>query len=106
MKLAESLELRNYADPLYDAFMWIVGHPDVYKTAVSLDIQSGLPVLYALVESLITSLDWAEFNLLTPSAVIIPDTANPYPPTNTVASDTRVQWGKEYSHNYQRQTLR
>lgn len=106
MKLADNLVLRSYADPLYDAFMWIVGHPDVYKTAVSLDIQSGSLVLYALTESLIVSLDWAEFNLLTPSAVILPDLENPYPPTNTVASDTRVQWGKEYSHNYQRQTLR
>lgn len=50
--------------------------------------------------------DWAEFNLLSPGAVIVPDTAHPYPSMNTVASDTRVQWGKEYSHNYQRQTLR
>jgi len=106
MKLAQSLVLRSYADPLYDAFMWIVGHPDIYKTAVSLDIQSGLLVLHALAESLIISLDWAEFNLLTPSAVILPDTAHPYPDKNIVASDTRVQWGREYSHDYQRQTLR
>ncbi|KAI6027942.1 hypothetical protein BKA83DRAFT_4236389 [Pisolithus microcarpus] len=90
MKLANSDVLKSYADPLYNAFMWIVGHPDVYKTAVSLDIQS----------------DWAEFNLLTPSAVIMPDPQSPYPAQNTVASDTRVQWGKEYSHVYERQTLR
>jgi len=89
IRYADSSELKAYATPLEDAFMWIVGHPDVYKTAVSLDIQT----------------DWAEFNLLTPSAVIVPDPANPYPSTNTVASDTRVQWGKEYSHNYQRLTL-
>ncbi|KAF8548135.1 hypothetical protein OG21DRAFT_801686 [Imleria badia] len=69
--------------------MRTVDHPPVvYKTAVSLDIQS----------------DWAEFNLLTPSAVILLDPANSHPSTNAV--DTRVQWGKEYSHNYQRQTLR
>ncbi|KAG6369322.1 hypothetical protein JVT61DRAFT_15041 [Boletus reticuloceps] len=90
MKFSSSIELKNYADPLYDAFMWIVGHPDVYKTAVSLDIQS----------------DWSEFNLLSPSALIMPDPANPYPATNTVASDTRVQWGKEYSHVYEKKTLR
>ncbi|KAI6098437.1 hypothetical protein EDD16DRAFT_1662944 [Pisolithus croceorrhizus] len=89
MKLAESDVLKSYADPLYNAFMWIVGHPDVYKTAVSLDIQS----------------DWAEFNLLTPSAVIAPDPTSPYPAQNTVASDTRVQW-KERDHNYRYQTLR
>ncbi|KAI5984015.1 hypothetical protein EDC04DRAFT_1705016 [Pisolithus marmoratus] len=90
MKLAESDVLRSYADPLYDAFIWIVGHPDVYKTAVSLTIES----------------DWAEFSLLTPSAVIVPDPDSPYPSQNTVASDTRVQWGKEHSHDYQRQTLK
>lgn len=106
MKFANSSVLRSYADPLYDAFMWIVGHGEIYKTAVTLDIQSGLLVLYALVESLTTCSDWAEFNLLTPSAVILPDPANPYPPENTVASDTRVQWGKENSHEYDRKTLR
>ncbi|KAG8215624.1 hypothetical protein J3R82DRAFT_7493 [Butyriboletus roseoflavus] len=90
MKFATSLVLRSYADPLYDAFIWLVTHPEVHKTHVSLDIQS----------------DWAEFNLLTPSAVIIPDIDNPYPPTNTVASATRVQWGKEKSHDFDRQTLR
>ncbi|KAG8215630.1 hypothetical protein J3R82DRAFT_7499 [Butyriboletus roseoflavus] len=90
MEFAESLVLRSYADPLYDAFIWLVTNPEVHKTHVSLDIQS----------------DWAEFNLLTPSAVIIPDTAHFYSPTNTAISDTRVQWGKEYSHDYERQTLR
>ena len=48
MKFAESLVLRSYADPLYDAFMWLVTHPEVHKTHVSLDIQSGLLVLDAL----------------------------------------------------------
>lgn len=47
----------------------------------------------------------AEFNLLTPSAVILADNAYPYPP-ETIASLSRVQWGKEHSHDYQRQTLR
>ncbi|KAI6038047.1 hypothetical protein EDC04DRAFT_2698637 [Pisolithus marmoratus] len=90
MEFSENDVLRSYADPLYDAFLWIVGHPDVYKTDVSLTIES----------------DWAEFNLLTPSAVIVPNPSSPYPSQNTVASDTRVQWGKEYSHDYQRQTLK
>ena len=47
----------------------------------------------------------AEFNLLSPSAVILPDDGNPYPP-ETIASLSRVQWGKEHSHNYEMQTLR
>lgn len=50
MKFAESLELRSYAGPLYDAFMYIVGHPEVFKTPVSLDIQSGSLVLFVLAE--------------------------------------------------------
>ena len=104
MKFANSLVLRSYADALYDAFMWFV-RPDVYKTAVVLDIQSGLLAAYALSESLTIPPDWAQFNLLTPGAVIIPDPANPYP-EDTVVSDTHVQWGKEHSHDYRRQTLR
>ena len=104
MKFANSLVLRSYADPLYNAFMWFV-RPNVYKTAVVLDIQSGLLAAYALSESLTIPSDWAQFNLLTPSVVIIPDPANPYP-EDTVVSDTHVQWGKEHSHDYRRQTLR
>ncbi|KAF8435378.1 MAC/Perforin domain-containing protein [Boletus edulis BED1] len=81
--------LKSYAESLNQAFTWILTHPRVYKTAVVFDIQS----------------DWAEFNLLTPNATILPDDANPYP-ANTVASLTRVQWGKEHSHDYEMQTLR
>ncbi|KAI9463155.1 hypothetical protein HD554DRAFT_2175660 [Boletus coccyginus] len=81
--------LRSYANQLNQAFTWILTHPRIFKTAVIFDIQS----------------DWAEFNLLTPSAVILPDDAYPYPP-QTIASLSRVQWGKEHSHDYARQTLR
>lgn len=81
--------LKSYANEINQAYTWILTRPRVYKTAVAFDIQS----------------DWAEFNLLTPSAVILPDNANPYP-AGTVSSRHRVQWGKEHSHDYQRQTLR
>lgn len=43
MKQAASAKLRDYADPLYDAFMYIITHPLPYKTAVTLDIQTGMP---------------------------------------------------------------
>ncbi|KAI6038049.1 hypothetical protein EDC04DRAFT_2896912 [Pisolithus marmoratus] len=89
MKDAAKKEIRDAAGMVMDAYNYIVSHPQPYKTAVVFDIQS----------------DWAEFNLLSPDAVIIPDPNHPYPSSNTVASSTRVQWGREYSHNYQRQTL-
>jgi len=89
MREASRREIRDAARTVMDAYNYIVQHPQPYRTAIVLDIQS----------------DWAEFNLLSPEAVIIADTANPFPP-NTVASNTRVQWGREHSHNYQRQQLR
>lgn len=89
MKDASKKEIRDAAGMVMDAYDYIVSHPQPYKTAVVFDIQS----------------DWAEFNLLSPDAIILPDVNNPYP-TNTVASNTRVQWGREYSHNYERKTLR
>ena len=102
--------LKTYAEEVNQAFTWIVTHPRVYKTTVTFDIQSDckFPLLHAgerwgTYFSVSTS--GAEFNLLTPSAVILPDDANPYPP-ETLASLSRVQWGREHSHDYQRQTLR
>ena len=47
VKFADNLVLRSYADPLYNAFMWFI-RPVVYRTDVTLDIQSALLVLYAL----------------------------------------------------------
>ncbi|OAX36797.1 hypothetical protein K503DRAFT_772164 [Rhizopogon vinicolor AM-OR11-026] len=90
MRDASTKDLRDRSDMVKEAYDYIVSHPQPYQTAISLDIQS----------------DWAEFNLLSPSATIIADTKNPWPANNTVASGTRVQWGKEYSHDYQKQTLR
>ncbi|KAG6334618.1 hypothetical protein ID866_4470 [Astraeus odoratus] len=87
MKSAASKELRDTANTVEQAFNWIVAHPQAYQTDVTLDIQS----------------DWAEFNLLTPGAVII--NVQTDDPGNTVMSETRVQWGLEYSHQYQRKTL-
>ncbi|KAK1231761.1 hypothetical protein PQX77_005109 [Marasmius sp. AFHP31] len=44
----------------------------------------------------------AEFGLLTPSAVVIK--GNNVPP-NTTYDETKLTWGKEYSHDYRRQTV-
>lgn len=103
--LMNSPVLKDYAGPLQAAFLWIVDHPEIYKTAVTLDMQTGLMILHAFARSLIMSSDWAEFNLLTPSAVIIPDPDHPYPST-AVACDSRVQWGRESSHEYDHKTLK
>ncbi|KAI9457367.1 hypothetical protein HD554DRAFT_2177728 [Boletus coccyginus] len=72
-----------------DAHNHIIQHPQPYKTAVVFDIQS----------------DWAEFNLLSPDTVIVPDTNNPFP-DRTVATNTCVRWGKENSHQFEKKTLR
>ncbi|KAI6039715.1 MAC/Perforin domain-containing protein [Pisolithus marmoratus] len=87
MKDASKKEVRDAAGKVLDAYNYITSHPQPYKTAVVFDIES----------------DWGEFNLLSPDSVIIPDPNNPYPLFKTVASGTRVYWGKEY---HQRQTLR
>ncbi|KAG6369324.1 hypothetical protein JVT61DRAFT_15043 [Boletus reticuloceps] len=90
MKEAGRKEVRNAAGMVMDAYDYIVSHTQVYKTAIVFDIQT----------------DWAEFNLLSPFAVIIPDPDNPFPGTNMVVANTRVQWGKEYSHAFDKMTLR
>ncbi|KAJ8076764.1 hypothetical protein PM082_001187 [Marasmius tenuissimus] len=84
---AAAEELRNAADQLEKAFNHLKSHKEVHRTQVTLTIES----------------DWAEFSLLTPSAVIIKDGDLP---DNTVFSETKVQWGKEHSHDYHRQDVR
>ncbi|OAX36796.1 hypothetical protein K503DRAFT_276674 [Rhizopogon vinicolor AM-OR11-026] len=88
MALSEDTLLIDSAKSLDAAFAYILANPSPYKTAVAFDIYS----------------DWAEFNLLTPSAVIEHDPNNLFP-SNTVSSSTRVQWGK-HGHPSERQTLR
>ncbi|THU80325.1 hypothetical protein K435DRAFT_809971 [Dendrothele bispora CBS 962.96] len=86
---ASAQELRDIANELEHAFNHLKDHPEIHHTKVTLTIES----------------DWAEFGLLTPSAVIIKDTDSP-PPDNTVFSQTKVQWGKEFSHVYRQQDVR
>lgn len=42
MKQAQNSKLVDYADELANSFAYIIGHPNPYKTPVTLDIQSGV----------------------------------------------------------------
>ncbi|KAG7091265.1 hypothetical protein E1B28_010315 [Marasmius oreades] len=82
-------DLSDAADDLEKAFDHLKDHKEIHDTPVTLSIES----------------DWAEFGLLTPSAVI----NKPQPskiPDNTVWSETKIQWGREHSHAYERKDIR
>ena len=106
MKEAGRKEIRDAAGTVMDAYNYIVQHPQPYRTAIVFDIQSDCKPDFCFQQRIyLRDATGAEFNLLSPEAVIIADTAHPFP-LKTVASNTRVQWGREYSHDYERQTLR
>ncbi|KAJ8076762.1 hypothetical protein PM082_001185 [Marasmius tenuissimus] len=86
MKNSADDDIIKAAPRIEDAFNYIVDNPAVYKTAVSLVCES----------------DWAEFGLLTPSAIVI---KGDNVPSNTTWDETKLTWGKEYSHDYHRQTI-
>ncbi|KAG9218284.1 hypothetical protein CCMSSC00406_0009904 [Pleurotus cornucopiae] len=89
MREAVAKELRDLAGDAEKAYKHLSSHRNVYQTQVTLTIES----------------DWAEFGLLTPSAVIVP-APNAEIPSRTVFTETRVQWGKEFSHQYERKDIR
>ena len=106
MREAGKREIRDAAGMVMDAYNYIVQHPQPYRTAVVFDIQSDCKFEYCLQQRIyLRETTGAEFNLLSPDAVIVPDADNPFP-DKTVAANTRVQWGREYSHQYERKTLR
>ncbi|KAK1234036.1 hypothetical protein PQX77_002774 [Marasmius sp. AFHP31] len=86
MRNAEDGYIVNAAPRIEEAFNFIVNNPKVYKTQVTLTIEA----------------DWAEFGLLTPSAIVIKGETVP---PNTVWDETKLTWGKEYSHEYHRETV-
>ncbi|KAG0696911.1 hypothetical protein DFH29DRAFT_1024186 [Suillus ampliporus] len=86
MRYSTDKKLKDFADQLEAAFAYILANPKRYKTTVVFDIQSN----------------WAEFNLLTPSADVELDPEHLYP-SNTVASNTRVKWSVMHPD---KQTLR
>ncbi|KAF7430290.1 hypothetical protein PC9H_005994 [Pleurotus ostreatus] len=86
MELSSSEYLQDAAARIETAFLFILNNPSVYKTAVTLHVES----------------DWAEFGLITPSAVILPGERIP---NLTVISETKVNFGKEKSHVYYREII-
>ena len=86
MSAAISPEIYNRAADVQAAFQWIVEHPAVHETKCRFVINS----------------DWGEIGLLTPSAFIIPDPNSPPPTDNIIFSSTKITWGKEHSHQFQR----
>ena len=71
------------------AYQWVVSHPQEHWTKCRFVINS----------------DWGEIGLLTPSAIILPDPEHPVDPSvlaNTNLATTKITWGKEQSHSFQR----
>lgn len=106
MKGSDSDVLRIAAKQVQDGFNYIVLNPQPYKTAVTFSIESDWCVtLLCLCIALLIA--WpmvrAAFGVLTPSAMIIP---NGPLPKDTIVSDTKVLFGKEFSHNQRRETIR
>lgn len=79
-------ELAKRASDIQAAYKWIAEHPRLHETKCRLVINS----------------DWGEVGLLTPSSFIVPDTQNPAPKDNTTFTLTKITWGKEHSHKFQR----
>ena len=110
MKEAGKKEARN-SEPtgmVMDAYDSIVQHRQPYRAAIVFDVQSDCESqtdYHPQQHIYLRDATGAEFNLLSPESVIMPDTANPFP-AKTVASNTSVKWGEENSHDHQRQTLR
>ena len=99
-------EVGDATGMVMEAYNHIVQHRQPCRTAIVFDIQSDCESDYRPQQHIyLRDATGAEFNLLSPESVIMPDTANPFP-AKTVASNTSVKWGEENSHDYQRQTLR
>lgn len=94
MSISNNTLVASYADDVQNAFVWMVQNPQPHRTPVRMYIES----------------DWGEFGLLTPSAYVDAATVVVSPPedpglNNTIATQTKVQWGKEHSHAYRRTTV-
>ena len=88
MRGAANSTVRGRANDIQAAYNYIVSRPQVYTTPVRLTVQS----------------DWGEFGLLTPSATIVRRN-NVTLPARTRLSQTKVTFGEERSHNYQRESI-
>jgi hypothetical protein len=68
------------------AYEWIMENPLPHWTNATVTINS----------------DWGEFGITSPNATIIPDPQNPPPVDNIVFNGAKILWGKEQSHDFQR----
>ncbi|KAF5615342.1 hypothetical protein F25303_13809 [Fusarium sp. NRRL 25303] len=68
------------------AYEWIMENPLPHWTNATVTI----------------NLDWGEFGIISPNATIIQDPQNPLSVDNIVFNGAKILWGKEQSHNFQR----
>ena len=76
----------KHANDVKAAFFWIAENPAPHWTKGVVAINS----------------DWGEFGITSPSAYIIQDPDLPPASDNLIFSGTKIQWGKEHSHAFQR----
>lgn len=76
MEFSTDDAIAGYADDISTAFDFIVSHPTVHQTAVAMTVNS----------------DWAQFDLLSPSAYIVRDERNPPPEGIVIFEKTKIQW--------------
>lgn len=86
MEDAEDSDVADRAVDVRKAYEWIVANPKEHVTNCRFVINS----------------DWGEIGLLTPSAIIKENKNSPYPRENIIFSTTKILWGREHSHQFQR----
>ncbi|KAI1619206.1 hypothetical protein EDD37DRAFT_584745 [Exophiala viscosa] len=79
-------DILKHSNDVKSAFYWILENPAPHWTKGVVTINS----------------DWGEFGITSPSAYIIQDPDLPPTVDNLVFSGTKIQWGREYSHAFQR----
>ncbi|CAN9356341.1 unnamed protein product [Alternaria alternata] len=79
-------DILKHSNDVKNAFYWICENPAPHWTKGVVTINS----------------DWGEFGITSPSGYIIQDPDQPPTVDNLVFSGTKIQWGKEHSHAFQR----
>lgn len=79
-------DILKHSNDVKSAFYWILENPAPHWTTGVVTINS----------------DWGEFGITSPSAYVIQDPDHPPTVDNLVFSSTKIQWGREHSHAFQR----
>jgi hypothetical protein len=79
-------DIVKYAHDVEVAYNWIMENPQLHKTKCRFTINS----------------DWGEFGITSPNAFVVQDPDHPPPSDNLSFSGTKITWGKEHSHEFQR----